>query len=189
MKNLLIASTLAMGAISFGAQAATADQIGKPYAFVGANYALDVDAEGTSGLSQSTESLGINLIGGYRLNDNLAIEGGYRDLGTVRLTGPGGFIELEASGFSLGVTGIAPVTVGVEVYAGAGLYSWDADVFTNVGGGMTSSGSGNDLYFKVGAAFNATDTTMLHLEYGTQDLKDDGDVTVDQLTFGASFSF
>jgi OOP family OmpA-OmpF porin len=192
MKKSLYVAALALGSISMSAHAATADQIGKGYVFIGGNYAIDADLSGVSGASHSTESLGVSLMGGFRLNDNLALEGGYRDLGVSRLTDSSGdYFEVDIDGLALGVTGIMPIGVGTEIYAGAGLYAWDSDGIAVIGGTVISGkNDGNDLFFKFGVAFNTNASSMIHVEYATQELDGGGaELNIDNLTVGVSFSF
>ncbi|MDP2788149.1 MAG: outer membrane beta-barrel protein [Pseudomonadota bacterium] len=145
------------------------------------------------------------LFAGYRFNKNLAVEGGYADLGkatfdSIVTSGGGGRVSASwgAKAWSLAAVGILPVTDQFEVFGKIGGYFYNADLSaTGSGGGGTVSVSvdddGTGLLFGVGASYSFTKNIAVRAEW--ERYKDVGDENaigtsdVDMLSVGIQYKF
>ncbi len=116
---------------------------------------IDIDGgEGFGNIDFDGDDTGYKLFVGYNFGVipliDLAIEGGYRDLGKPDGSIPGGNLEVDANGFDL--FGLVGVNLGpVGVFAKVGAIMWDADV-TFTGEGSASAGDdGTDPAYGIGA--------------------------------------
>jgi len=116
--------------------------------------------------------------GGYRFFDNLGVEVGYQDLGTMRDQIGGASASIEADGFYLGASGKIPLYDGASgffLHARAGLYFWDAKGRVNQGAtAITVDDSDNDFYVGVGAGYDLNERFGLGLSYDRYKLGDGG---------------
>jgi OOP family OmpA-OmpF porin len=109
------------------------------------------------GDSLDQENSAYKVYGGYRFLKFLAVEAGYTDLGS-----PQGMernvpehperAEVSVNGLDAFVVGILPVSQVVDIYAKAGLMSWDTDI-TSIQDGeviFSESTSGTDTAFGIG---------------------------------------
>jgi OmpA-OmpF porin, OOP family len=93
----------------------------------------------TSSISDRDRSHGFKLYGGYQLNKNFAVEGGYFDLGKFGYTAttvPTGTLtgDIKVKGLNLDLVGIVPLTEKFSVFGRAGLnYAQAKDTFTSTG--------------------------------------------------------
>jgi OOP family OmpA-OmpF porin len=173
------------------------------------------DAAADAGLVVSSSKLddndtGYKIQAGYKFSENLAVEGGYVDLGRLSLSadlGPQGPIvsghvgaDLKAYGFNIDAVGILPLGAGFSVFAKAGaiLARTESDI------SVTASGQGTSVSLDeddsdtslaptagVGLAFDLNDTLSVRLEYERFfTLKsDDADVDVDLAALGLVVRF
>jgi OOP family OmpA-OmpF porin len=127
-----------------------------------------VDANGvTSGLlpgvsaaSSSTDEkdTAYKLFGGYQFNRNLAIEGGYFNLGNNSfnaVTSPAGTLagETKAQGLNLDLVGTLPLTERLSALARIGAHhTWSKSTFSGTGAAAAVAGSSkrDDSGYKVG---------------------------------------
>jgi OOP family OmpA-OmpF porin len=168
------------------------------------------DAAANAGLVISSSKLddsdtGYKIQAGYKFNENLAVEGGYVDLGRLSLSadlGPQGPIasghigaDLKAYGFNIDAVGILPLGAGFSVFAKAGaiLARTESDISVTASGlGVSVSEDEDDSDTSlaptagVGLAFDLNDTLSVRLEYERFfSLKsDDADVDVDLASIG-----
>lgn len=175
-KNLGLAAVLMAAVLPVSALAQTATmyvtgQFGKT------SYDLD------NGSNVDDEDNGYTMGIGVRMGPNVAIEGGYVDLGEVS----GDLFSRETTGGFAGLGLFIPLQPGFELTGRAGLIAWDSDT-TNTLGGLksTESDDGTDIYFGIGAAFQVS--RELHLTVGF-DRYDIDDTDVDMLSLGAKFYF
>jgi OOP family OmpA-OmpF porin len=171
-KNLGLAAVLMAAVLPVSALAQTATmyvtgQFGKT------SYDLD------SGSNVDDEDNGYTMGIGVRMGPNVAIEGGYVDLGEVS----GNSSTLETTGAFAGLGLFIPLQPGFELTGRAGLIAWDQDFKTPL---STMSDDGTDIYFGIGAAFQVS--RELHLTVGF-DRYDINDKDVDMLSLGAKFYF
>jgi OmpA-like transmembrane domain len=164
-----------------------------------------------SNTSFDNEDSGYGFVVGYRLLENLAIEGGYVDLGDVshRDQSSGLFegtspetwglnIDSQTSGIALSALGILPLGYRAELYARGGilLASNRADVFItdgNTSGNLRVTNSGVDMIAGVGASLTFAEIYGVRLEFQRVfDAGDDetlGEADADLLTLGVTVSF
>lgn len=92
------------------------------------------------------------LFGGYHLNEVLALDLSYSDLGKAEK----GNAKAEASAFSLGVLGKLPVQTNLTLFGKVGLSSWDLDVSPD-----SVSDNDIDVSYGVGADYDISGTTAV----------------------------
>lgn len=120
---------------------------------------------------------GFKIFGGYRFNQNFALEGGYADLGESTFSIPGfASGQAEATTIFVHAIGMLPITPTVSVYGKAGLHRWDAEETGQITGTPFSvSDDGVDLTFGLGLQANLSKQFSVRLEWESYDL-DDSDV-------------
>lgn len=140
---------------------------------------------------------------GYQFNQNLAIEGGYVNLGKLTYSGsaPGvgnKSVEFKAQGLNLSAVGILPLTERVSVFAKVGaIYAKverTAAVHTTLVQ-ASSSESSTDLKgtWGLGASFDLTKNLAVRAEYeqfhklGKNDKT--GEANVDLISAGVAYKF
>ncbi|MEO5660780.1 MAG: OmpA family protein [Polaromonas sp.] len=151
---------------------------------VGRSLATIDDARITSGLqaggltatsiSDRDRSHGFKLYGGYQLNRNFAIEGGYFDLGKFGYTAttiPAGTLngDIKVKGLNLDVVGTVPLTEKFSVFGRAGLnYAQAKDTFTSTGAVQVNnpnpSKKGTNYKVGLGVQYALTDALSLRAE-------------------------
>ncbi|MGD9390932.1 MAG: outer membrane beta-barrel protein [Thioalkalispiraceae bacterium] len=136
---------------------------------------------------------GVSVFIGNRIDNNLAVEFGYIDLGKTTFSGvsSGGVIwnpgavsgSMEFSGLQLAGIAFAPISNIMEVYLKAGIFFWDADV--SISNTVFGSGSGseddNDLFYGIGFQYNFLNGAGIRLgweSYGDFDLEMDTDALI-----------
>lgn len=116
-----------------------------------------------SGFSSSTivdddRSTGFKAFGGYQINKNFAVEGGYFDLGKFGYTAatvPAGSLNgnIKLRGLNLDLVGIVPLTEKFSVFGRAGLnYAQARDSFNGTGAVLVTNPNPrkNDTNYKLG---------------------------------------
>ncbi len=98
--------------------------------YAGADAGASVYADACAGAEDSDTAA--HVYAGYQLNNRLAVEAGYHDLGAInaRVGNCSAPVPVDPSvdGLSLSVMGRAPVTERVSVYGRAGAMFWHMDV-------------------------------------------------------------
>jgi OOP family OmpA-OmpF porin len=174
MKKILVAALIGLAPALAQAQNAFVEfGIGQSSFDVGSAPGVSVDDSDTTW----------NISGGWMFHPNFGAEIGYRDLGEVSATGPGGTASAEVSGFHFGAVGRFAVTERFSIVPRLGLYMWEAD-----GGGVLSGASddGSDLYFGVGADFALTKQITVGAHFVRFDIDGD-DVDVFEARVGFRF--
>ena len=129
----------------------------------------------------------LKIFGGYRFNDNFAIEAFYTDFGE-----PDDWpLSIEASAFGASVVGIIPVAQQFELFGKIGLAAWDADFIDPFG---TYSDDGSDLTYGIGGAFIINQQASIRVEWEFYDIEADigagaFDTETDMLSIGAQVNF
>lgn len=151
---------------------------------VGASRATIDDAQITSGLLGNSltatsiinddRSNGYKLYGGYRLNQNFAVEGGYFDLGGFGFnatTAPTGTLSgnIKLRGLNLDLVGTLPITERFSAFGRIGAnYAQARDTFTGTGAVhvLNASPSARDTNLKVGLGlqYALTDSLAMRAE-------------------------
>jgi hypothetical protein len=164
------------------------------------NYGIessDLQAINTSlvnlGYSSSTSStdntgVGFDLGIGLSLDDNLALEFGYVNFGTLEinttLTGPAETIKTEITGNAFSGTGVLKFGDSNDnFYLKAGMHSWDMDGKATGSRGSSTAplGTGTDLTF--GAGYKSGNWFGSYDYYAI----DDGDISSFGLGYSSSF--
>ena len=107
--------------------------------------------------------VGVKVFGGYKFNDNVAIEGGYHQLFSAEETLGSTTVQVEGSGLSLNALGIYPVSPQLDVFGKVGLMAWEETAKTN----QTTNGilSGSDLLLGAGADYKLNENWGIRGEY------------------------
>src|SRR5450830_1849591 len=93
----------------------------------------------TTSINDDDRDTGYKLFGGYKLNKNFAVEGGYFDLGKFGFTAttvPAGTLSgnIKLRGLNLDAVGILPITEKFSVFGRVGAnYAEATDSFTGTG--------------------------------------------------------
>ncbi len=146
---------------------------------------------------------------GVNVSENLAFEAGYKDFGeaseSAKEDGVTVDASVEATAFTIAAVGKLPLGSSAKLFGKIGLDIWETET-TIKGSGLgvsrtwSDSDDGADLSFAVGAAFDITESTDIHIEYQLHkfeyqfeneelglNLSDDADVDV--IAVGLNFSF
>lgn len=117
----------------------------------------------------------IEVLGGYRINENLGFEVNYVDFGESEDGIPPVW---TLSGDTLGVAArfIAPLSDQVELYGRLGLHSWSVDL-KEEGFGTLAKDDGTDTFYGVGVNFNLSPTIALGAGYTVFNM-DEEDATI-----------
>lgn len=183
--------SLAIISACYAVQATAEEPAG--YIFGGLGQAsYDVDGD-----SDSATSFGLG--GGYKINENFAIEFRYDDFGEIEDSfsegGDSVSVSFSASALALSLKAGIPANETLFLYARVGFSLWDveASVRETFGGNSasaTGSNDGNDLHFGFGAEFAASETVSLGADYTMLAMDLDGlDLDISNLSLFVSYSF
>ncbi len=162
--------------------------------------------------TESCNSTGFKLYGGYKVTDMFAVEGGYYSLGTMEESLKGSYTkgqytitdpnaEGEASGFGISAVASVPVADNFELFGKAGAMMWKSEAtvtatITDTTSGQSAKGTdiaekdGTSLLLGVGASYKVSDNWGVRGEYEhfkRQDIADE-DHDVGIVSVGATFS-
>ncbi|MEH6629106.1 MAG: outer membrane beta-barrel protein [Motiliproteus sp.] len=143
----------------------------------------DKAALATAGVSLDDTDTGFKIFGGYRYNDNIAVEVFYTDLGEATVSSGANFAKIESDTLGVALMGIIPLNTNIELFAKAGFHAWDAEASSNVG--LSGSDDGTDLVYGVGAAYNMQKAS-LRAEFERYELEEE---EVDMISVGLTFNF
>ena len=112
----------------------------------------------SSAIADDDRSTGFKAFGGYQVNKNFAVEGGYFDLGKFGYTAatvPAGTLNgnIKLRGLNLDLVGIVPLTEKFSVFGRAGLnYAQARDSFSGTGAVLVTNPNPrkNDTNYKLG---------------------------------------
>lgn len=178
--------------------------------YVGLSFgSVDVDSKITKtagSISLDDSDSGFKLYGGYKLSENVAIEGSYGDLGNFSLTGIQGetfTLDGEQLAFladgtsvidstSLGVAGVfsLPVSHRLSPYVKLGLHRWEMQgndhlrAFPGLG-----NESGTDMMYALGISLSFIDNLQLRGEYERIEVDSTYANHIDYASVGLSYSF
>lgn len=129
---------------------------------------------GSSTIVDDDRSNGYKIFGGYQLNKNFAIEGGYFDLGNFGYTAttvPAGTLNgrIKLRGLNLDLVGMLPLTEKFSVFGRAGLnYAQARDSFSGTGAVRVTDPSprknGTNYKLGVGLQYALTESLALRAE-------------------------
>ena len=128
----------------------------------------------SSTIVDDDRSTGYKIFGGYQLNKNFAVEGGYFDLGKFSYTAttvPAGTLNgnIKLRGLNLALVGTVPLTEKFSVFGRAGLnYAQARDSFSGTGAVQVTNPnpSKNDTNYKfgLGLQYAFTDALAMRVE-------------------------
>jgi len=118
-----------------------------------------------TGVSSDDDDVVSGLFAGYQINDYVAVEGGYRDLGESDFAGTssGGpsweagsvSANLDADGWELGVLGRWPISDRWYLLGYLGWFWWDSEeTFVETSGVTVESDSGSDFSLAAGVEYD-----------------------------------
>ncbi len=141
-----------------------------------ARISKELQAQGltTTTISDRNRDTGYKLFGGYQFNRNLALEGGYFDMGTFGFTAntlPAGTLrgDLKLQGLNLDVVGLLPMTERLSLLGRVGAnYAETSDSFTGSGAVqvLNPNPSKRETNYKLGLGlqYAMTDALAVRLE-------------------------
>jgi OOP family OmpA-OmpF porin len=175
-----------LSALIFGSVPAFSQDVGF---YAGFNFGQSKVDDFCNGFAScDDEDTALSIFGGYQVNRNFGVEVGYTDLGQASISGPGGSVRFEATGFEFSGVGTIPLTQQFSLYGKLGLFLWDADARgTVLGFPFSGSDDGTDLTFAFGARFNFTKNLVGQLQW--QRYQDVADFDVDVIGLGLLFRF
>ncbi len=148
---------------------------------------FNLDGSITSGDVDDSDT-GWKAFGGYRFNENVALEGGLYNLGEVTFDGTssGGFFfpagpvsaDFEADGFFASVVGTIPFNK-FSIFGQIGFHRWDADFKVTISGvSGFDDDDGTDPLYGLGVAYHPNDRITIRgaLEVFTEILEEDIDL-------------
>jgi OOP family OmpA-OmpF porin len=184
MKKQLIAMAVAAVPL-FGAQAAMAQ--GYLGVSGGASF-YDVDCAGTTSCDKNDTSF--KLYGGYNINPNFAIEGGYTSLGKASANVGTLRAELKASGFEVAGVGKFPAAQNLELFVKLGLSVMTGEAVISGSAPSSAEEDSTELLAGFGLSYNINKQAAVRAEYETRNVKFPGDkATVGNFTVGVTFKF
>ena len=139
------------GGASLGRSGATIDDARINSSLLGSGFS-------SSAIVDDDRSTGFKAFGGYQINKNFAVEGGYFDLGKFGYTAttvPAGTLNgnIKLKGLNLDLVGIVPLTEKFSVFGRAGLnYAQARDSFSGAGAVLVTNPNPrkNDTNYKLG---------------------------------------
>jgi OOP family OmpA-OmpF porin len=194
---LLAAAGMAVSAASM-AQSRPADAGWYVGVSVGQSQQADT-CEGIPGCDDKDTAF--KVFGGYQVNRNFAIEGGYTDLGktNINVSGPGGNLSanIKANAWEVVGVGILPVADRFALLGKIGLYRGEVEgtgsgVVLGIPISLSGKDTNTDLTFGVGAKFDITRNFAVRGEwqrYSSMGGSEVVETDVDVLSVGVTFKF
>ncbi len=203
--TLIAASTIVVSPSVFAGDWYMAGSIGQSD-FKGGKSDIDnaLTSAGVTGLSSRLDDkdTAYKLQVGYRFTPNLAVEGGYVDLGKLKymasFTGGTGRAEIKATGWNLAVVGSLPLGQDFSLFGKLGMIDAkvEANVFATGAGGAASAGVSDTSWkghwgFGLDYAVNQKMAIRAEIERFSKlgDNNTTGEGDVDLLSLGVVFKF
>ncbi len=137
---------------------------------------------GTNSIAHRDKDRGYKIFGGYQINRNFAVEGGYFDLGEFGYTAnttPAGSVsgDMRVKGLNLDLVGTLPLTERFSAFGRVGLnHATTKDRFTGTGAAVVvnpnPSARGTNYKLGVGLQYAITDALSLRGELERYRVKD-----------------
>ena len=128
------------------------------------------------------------LKGGYKFNDNFAIQGSYINFGDIDDNEPPVW-TMEVDAIELSAIGSFLLSDKISLTGTLGFSSWDAAV-TEEGFGNVGGIDGTDLFYGVGVSYSISDTTSFEFLYKDYDVTVEGeDLELTNISAGLNFHF
>lgn len=137
------------------------------------------------GFDFEANDTGWKLFAAYEFSNHLGIEGGYIDFGKPEdvLLGTRG--QLDASGWNIYGVGNLPLTGGVDLFAKAGIVSWNADSI--IDGVLVDTEDGEDLALGIGARWRLSERFGFRAEADWFDIDEADSVWMASVGFELGF--
>ena len=152
---------------------------------LGASYGYANIEDSEAGFSFDAADTGYKLFGKYMFNNGFGIEGAYIDFGKPDDDFLGQTAQIDAEAWSLYGVGALGLSDSFDLFAKAGVVSWEADSL--VDGVPVGRDDGEDLALGIGASFNANETFGLRAEFDWFDVDDADAVWMASLGFEVRF--
>ena len=120
---------------------------------LGASYGYVNIKDSEAGFSLDASDTGYKFFGNYMFRNGFGIEGGYVDFGTPDDDFLGQVARIDAEGWSLYGVGALGLSEGFDLFAKAGVISWEANSLLD--GVPVGSDDGEDLALGIGARFGS----------------------------------
>jgi OOP family OmpA-OmpF porin len=137
------------------------------------------------GFDFDANDTGWKAFAAYEFSNHLAIEGGYIDFGKPEDDFFGSRGTLDASGWNLYGVGNLPLSGGVDLFAKAGIVSWNADSI--IDGVLVDTEDGNDLALGFGARWRLGERFGLRAEADWFDIDEADSVWMASVGFELNF--
>jgi len=167
MKNvrLLFTGLLAASALAFS-PLSQAQMTGQWYAGAGLGQSKAKDVcSFAPGISCDDTDTATKIFGGYKLNQNFAVELAYADLGKASLGIPGASGDYKATTWDILAVGILPINQQFSVLGKIGVANWSVDANYNLTlaglGSGSLSASGSDITYALGVQYDFSDKVGL----------------------------
>ena len=142
--------------------------------YVGVSVGSASLSEDFDGFDVDADSTAIRLVAGWQFNDYFSIEGGYQNFGDFEqsfdIDGENVKISLKADGFTLGITGTAPLGEKFALFGRIGSFFWDGDAAIN--NVTQATPEDTNLYFGFGAKYALSDRFSLLADWSRFELED-----------------
>jgi len=161
---------------------------------------MSADIEDFDSFDDNDTYLGIGV--GFKINKNLAFEISHKDFGEAEKTYTAGSESLKftvgGDAISFAAVGILPIDASFSVFGKLGLDLWNGDAKATYDDGFgfvdseSDSDDGTDLFYAVGASYQITASTDVHIEYQVHEFDTGGDISsvdADVLAIGVNFGF
>jgi hypothetical protein len=137
------------------------------------------------GFDFEANDTGYKLFAAYEFSNHLGIEAGYIDFGEPNDQFQGLSGEIDASGWNLYGVGNLPLSDGVDLFAKAGIVSWDADSI--IDGVLVDTSDGNDLALGFGGRWNVNESLGFRAEADWFDIDEADSVWMASIGFELRF--
>jgi len=137
------------------------------------------------GFDFEANDTGYKLFANYEFSNHLGIEAGYIDFGEPDDSFQGLSGEIDASGWNVYGVGNLPLSDGVDLFAKAGIVSWNADSI--IDGVLVDTSDGNDLALGFGGRWNVTDNLGFRAEADWFDIDEADSVWMASIGFELRF--
>jgi OOP family OmpA-OmpF porin len=130
---------------------------------LGASYGFANIEDSDQNFTLDATDTGYKLFGRYMFNNGFGIEGGYIDFGKPDDDFLGQTAQIDAEAWNLYGVGTLGLSDNFDLFAKAGLISWEADSFLN--GLPVGLDDGEDLALGIGAKFGSESGLGLRAEF------------------------
>lgn len=142
--------------------------------YVGAGLGSANLSDDFDGLTIDADATAFRLFAGWRINDYVAVEGGYQDFGdfeqTIDFAGSRATASLSADGFFAGADGALPLSDRFALTGRLGMFFWDGNAEINAV--SQASPEDSNLYYGVGGRFELTPRLALTGDWSRYELED-----------------